>query len=189
MTDVVALSDGEGAFASLREVFGVNDDTPWQVSFYAFLAHVRGATVLVDTGLGPFGLDPFLPAWQGRLPQALAAAGVAPEQVDLVVLTHLHVDHVGWNMRDGVPFFPNARYVAHRDDYEWITAVDGDEASRRRTPLPSRTGGSGSSRPSRPPAASSASGISGSGGSCGSAKGSPGARRSRRRYGDFGSAY
>lgn len=108
MTELVGLIDGEGSFATLREVFGVDDDTPWRVSFYAFLAHVGDATVLVDTGLGPAGLDPFLPAWRGRLPQALAAAGVTPEQVDLVVLTHLHVDHVGWNMRDGVPFFPTA---------------------------------------------------------------------------------
>ena len=50
---------------------------------------------------------------EGLLP-ALAAAGVAPEDVDVVFLTHLHVDHVGWNTdRDGRLVFPNARYVTH----------------------------------------------------------------------------
>ena len=48
----------------------------------------------------------------------LAAAGVAPEAMDMVVCTHLHVDHVGWNTRlvDGrwVPTFPRARYLFGR---------------------------------------------------------------------------
>lgn len=81
------------------------------------------ATILVDTCLGNHkkrrnpgwsGLDtPFL--------DRLRAAGVAPEQVDFVMCTHLHVDHVGWNTRlvDGrwVPTFPNARYLFARKEY------------------------------------------------------------------------
>ena len=79
--------------------------------------------MLVDTGVGPPGSgDPFLEDRAGRLPALLAAAGVEPENVDLVVFTHLHVDHVGWNMLDGEPFFPSARYVAHRADFENFTA-------------------------------------------------------------------
>jgi glyoxylase-like metal-dependent hydrolase (beta-lactamase superfamily II) len=50
----------------------------------------------------------------------LAGAGVRPEDIDYVLCTHLHVDHVGWNTRlvDGrwVPTFPNARYVFHKDE-------------------------------------------------------------------------
>ena len=51
----------------------------------------------------------------------LKSLGISPEDVDYVVCTHLHVDHVGWNtvFRDGlwVPTFPNARYLFHRIEY------------------------------------------------------------------------
>jgi glyoxylase-like metal-dependent hydrolase (beta-lactamase superfamily II) len=124
MTDVAALTDAEGSFATMREAFGVDDDSAWRLPFNVFLARTSETTVLVDTGLGPpGGRDPFLPERQGRLPALLAGAGVAPEDVDLVVFTHLHVDHVGWNMRDGVPFFPRARYIAHRADFETFTTT------------------------------------------------------------------
>ncbi len=126
MTDVVALLDQRGSFATMREAFGVDDDTPWVLDFFAYLVRHDGATVLVDTGMGPPGDDPFLPERDGRLPQELEAAGVAPADVDLVLLTHLHPDHVGWNMVDGVPFFRNARYVAPRDDYAFFTATRGE---------------------------------------------------------------
>jgi len=128
MTDLAALVDAEGSFATFAEVFeGVEDQTAWHLAFRSFLARVAGAVVLVDAGVGPpGGDDPFLPERQGWLPDALAREGLAPADVDLVVLTHLHVDHVGWNVRDGRPFFPNARYVAQRADYEWITSLRPD---------------------------------------------------------------
>jgi glyoxylase-like metal-dependent hydrolase (beta-lactamase superfamily II) len=92
--------------------------------FNAFLARTGEGNVLVDTGVGPPGGDePFLPDRQGRLPALLSGVGVAPEDVELVVLTHLHVDHVGWNMRGGEPFFPRARYIAHRADFETFTTT------------------------------------------------------------------
>jgi glyoxylase-like metal-dependent hydrolase (beta-lactamase superfamily II) len=122
MTDVVELTDAEGTFASHREAFGIDDDSAWWLPFNAFLARTGDAVVLVDTGVGPPGSgDPFLQDRAGRLPALLAAACVAPENVDLVVFTHLHVDHVGWNMLDGEPFFPQARYIAHRADFENFT--------------------------------------------------------------------
>ena len=122
MADVVALTDTEGTFASLREAFGVDDDSAWWLPFNAFLVRTGGAIVLVDTGVGPAGSgDPFLEQRAGRLPELLSAAAVQPEDVDLVVFTHLHVDHVGWNMRDGSPFFPSARYVSHRADFDNFT--------------------------------------------------------------------
>ena len=59
----------------------------------------------------------------------LKEAGVSPEDVDLVICTHLHVDHVGWNTRaeDGrwVPTFPKARYVFGRAEFEHWTSGDG----------------------------------------------------------------
>jgi glyoxylase-like metal-dependent hydrolase (beta-lactamase superfamily II) len=127
MTTVTALSDADGTFASFREAFGVDDDTPWHLPFYSYLIRHEGHTVVVDTGVGsPAGDEPFLPSRQGRLPAELARVSIDREDVGLVVLTHLHPDHVGWNMLDGAPFFPSARYVAHRADYDWITAARPD---------------------------------------------------------------
>jgi glyoxylase-like metal-dependent hydrolase (beta-lactamase superfamily II) len=58
----------------------------------------------------------------GRLPAELRAVGVEPEWVDTVLLTHLHPDHVGWNLRtdNGAPrlTFPNARYLVSRADWD-----------------------------------------------------------------------
>lgn len=127
MTDVVTLTDTEGTFASLREAFGVDDDNAWWLPFNAFLVRHGDGIVLVDTGVGPPGTgDPFLEDRAGRLPALLGAAGVQPADVDLVVFTHLHVDHVGWNMVDGSPLFPQARYVAHRADFETFTKTRPD---------------------------------------------------------------
>src|SRR5499426_3497276 len=62
--------------------------------------------------------------------ERLAAAGVRPEEIDLVMCTHLHHDHVGWNtqQRDGkwVPTFPNARYVFSKPDVDYFSKVDAD---------------------------------------------------------------
>ena len=85
----------------------------------AFLVRTRHHTILVDTCVGNDKSRPMRPFWHMQklntfLPR-LAAAGVAPEDVDYVMCTHLHSDHVGWNtqLRDGrwVPTFPNAKYI------------------------------------------------------------------------------
>jgi glyoxylase-like metal-dependent hydrolase (beta-lactamase superfamily II) len=82
-------------------------------------------TVAIETGLGN-KLGPKLReiySASERLPQSLAAAGIRPEEVDIVINSHLHFDHCGWNTvkdADGTvrPFFPNARYFAHRGEVE-----------------------------------------------------------------------
>ena len=75
-------------------------------------------TVLVDTGVGNDKERHETTLWNqrsGGYLDDLGAAGVTPEQVDLVLCTHLHVDHVGWNTRlvkgRWVPTFPKAKYV------------------------------------------------------------------------------
>lgn len=87
-----------------------------------------GPLVLVDTGFGgrerepsPGGLR-FRP---GRLLEGLAEHGIQPEEIEVVLLTHLHIDHIGWNTvdRDGqpVPTFPRARYLIDRHEWDyWI---------------------------------------------------------------------
>jgi glyoxylase-like metal-dependent hydrolase (beta-lactamase superfamily II) len=64
-----------------------------------------GRTIVLDAGLGPTSND-----WSrgGELPAQLNACGVAPGDIDLVVCSHLHLDHAGWLVHDGEPFFPNA---------------------------------------------------------------------------------
>jgi glyoxylase-like metal-dependent hydrolase (beta-lactamase superfamily II) len=97
-----------------------------------WLLRSGGRTILVDTGVGNHKDRPYAPVWSrmdtGFLDN-LAAAGVQPEDVDLVINTHLHIDHVGWNTRlDGrtwVPTFPNATYLMPKRDFDfWNPAND-----------------------------------------------------------------
>ncbi|WP_406209020.1 MBL fold metallo-hydrolase [Kitasatospora sp. NBC_01560] len=94
-----------------------------------------GRTVVVDTGVGSGRERPNTPQFhrrEGDLLALLAAAGVAPEEVDTVVNTHLHADHVGWNTvdRDGawVPAFPNAAYLMPAADHAKLAALAGATA-------------------------------------------------------------
>ena len=87
----------------------------------SYLIRSDGRTILVDTGLGPRPADtPDVP-W-GELLRDFTAKGVRPDDVDMVVMTHLHRDHVGWNLTaDGPrwkPTFPNARYWCSRTDWD-----------------------------------------------------------------------
>lgn len=106
------------------EFVGADDQV--QTNVQTWVVRSEGKVVLVDTGLGNGKDRPYVPVWS-RLStdwlDRLAALGVAPEDVDVVVNTHLHLDHVGWNTRlDGrawVPTFPNATYYVHRADHEF----------------------------------------------------------------------
>ncbi|MGH7052967.1 MAG: MBL fold metallo-hydrolase [Stellaceae bacterium] len=94
-------------------------------SIHSWVVRTRHHTILIDTCGGNHKERPGFPALhQLDLPwlDRLAAVGVAPEQVDFVMCTHLHLDHVGWNTRlkDGrwVPTFPNAKYLFSRAEYD-----------------------------------------------------------------------
>src|SRR5262245_29272045 len=85
-------------------------------------------TVIIDTGVGndkPREENALWHRRQGTYLDDLVACGVTPEQVDFVLCTHLHIDHVGWNTRlqDGrwVPTFPNARYVFGKTEFDYWT--------------------------------------------------------------------
>jgi glyoxylase-like metal-dependent hydrolase (beta-lactamase superfamily II) len=104
----------------------------------AFLVRTRRHTILIDTCVGHDKSRPQWLFWHMKkfdtfLPR-LAAARVRPEDVDYVMCTHLHSDHVGWNtqLRDGrwVPTFPNAKYIFARSEWE------GFEALHRKHPQP-----------------------------------------------------
>jgi glyoxylase-like metal-dependent hydrolase (beta-lactamase superfamily II) len=106
-------------------------------SVHTFVVRAPDLTLLVDTCIGNDkdrgGRRPFHMLRTGFLDD-LRAAGVAPEGVDVVVCTHLHVDHVGWNTRlDGgrwVPTFPRARYLFARREWEHWTAEKEDGTRR-----------------------------------------------------------
>jgi glyoxylase-like metal-dependent hydrolase (beta-lactamase superfamily II) len=108
------LPDCEGTFATLREAFpAIQTDADWWVSVNCVLLRSGNTTVLVDTGVGPQPRT-FLPDVETTLPEQ-----VAPEDVDIVVHTHLHVDHVGWSGS-----FPHARYVVHERDWEFFMSEE-----------------------------------------------------------------
>ncbi|MGW6865103.1 MBL fold metallo-hydrolase [Streptomyces sp. NPDC054901] len=107
------------------------------LSSHSFAFSVGGQRVLVDTGIGN-GKERANPAWHDLRTdylQRLTAAGHPPESVDLVILTHLHTDHVGWNTRevDGewVPTFGNARYLTSRTEREFWASYPMDEPRRQ----------------------------------------------------------
>src|ERR1044071_6949511 len=103
------------------------------VAMQTWVLRSEGRTILIDTGVGNDKTRPAVAAWDHLSLDflgALARAGVRPEDVDLVVNTHLHVDHVGWNTRlaggSWVPTFPNATYLMPRADFVfWNPATNG----------------------------------------------------------------
>ena len=95
-------------------------------SVHSWLIRTGELNILVDTCGGNHKQRPWSPRYHmldTPYLQRLVEAGIAPEQIDLVMCTHLHADHVGWNTRllDGrwVPTFPNARYLISRKEAAW----------------------------------------------------------------------
>ena len=100
------------------------------LSHHSYLVRTPRWTAIVDTCCGNHKPRPRVPAWDNLNRPYLdnmQALGVAPEEVDFVMCTHLHVDHVGWNTRlengKWVPTFPNAKYVMSRTDHDHWAAL------------------------------------------------------------------
>jgi glyoxylase-like metal-dependent hydrolase (beta-lactamase superfamily II) len=94
------------------------------LSFNTFVIETPDFVSLVDAGLGNGKERPDRPAWHrrnGDFLQRLAALGLDPGRIDIVINTHLHADHVGWNtvLSGGAwrATFPNARYVTPRIEF------------------------------------------------------------------------
>ncbi|QUQ63000.1 MBL fold metallo-hydrolase [Kutzneria sp. CA-103260] len=109
-----------------------NDAGMVRSAIQTWVLRSQGRTILIDTGVGNGKERPYVPLWGHRRSNFLAdlaAAGVRPEEVDIVVNTHLHNDHVGWNTvlagREWVPTFPNARYLMPARDFEYWNPAGG----------------------------------------------------------------
>jgi len=101
----------------------VGDGSQISLSITSFIVRAGGKTILVDTGLGAKNRQFFS---NGRLPDALAEIGVRPGDVDVVLATHIHIDHVGGHtMAKGdafVPAFSKAKHVFTRAEWDYWTA-------------------------------------------------------------------
>jgi glyoxylase-like metal-dependent hydrolase (beta-lactamase superfamily II) len=135
--EVVPLLDAVGTLAELEQAYpdvAAVDWAPyrelypelfagsrWRLPVAVYLIRGAGSTLLVDAGVGPPGS---FPMWvgerEGLLPAALDELGVGRDAVDVVFLTHLHIDHIGWTTDENADvLFPNARYLVHREALEF----------------------------------------------------------------------
>ncbi|HMK13237.1 MAG TPA: MBL fold metallo-hydrolase [Acidimicrobiales bacterium] len=135
--EVLPLSDGtaklpKGYFPNAQwtqahdPLFG--DDGRMHLPIGCFVVRTSDTIVLVDAGIGPVDLG-----WLagGDLPGELASVGVRPEDIDIVVCTHLHLDHAGWLVEDGTPFFPNATVRFGAGDWQrWVLEAPEDDRIR-----------------------------------------------------------
>lgn len=131
--EVVPLLDAVGTLAELEQAYPdvaaeewapyrelypeVFEGSRWRLPVKVHVVRTAGTTVVVDAGVGPPGS---FPMWrserEGLLLSALEELEVGREAVDLVFLTHLHIDHIGWTTDErGEILFPNARYLVHRE--------------------------------------------------------------------------
>ncbi len=101
------------------------------MNFQAFVIQAGGRRIMIDTCIGADRERefPVFTHLQTSFMQDLAAVGVTAANVDIVLCTHLHFDHVGWNthLENGrwVPTFPNARYLFGREEYDhWMMLRD-----------------------------------------------------------------
>ncbi|HEY3697316.1 MBL fold metallo-hydrolase [Phenylobacterium sp.] len=133
--EVEVLQDGSARGPA--DMFGVAENSAHadmvhdghiELPIACFLVRTAGKTVLIDAGMGPTVFD-----WTpkpgrnmrlegGKLPAALARVGVSPEDIDLILPTHMHQDHGGWIIAHGAPFFPNA--VVRFGAGDWDAVVE-----------------------------------------------------------------
>jgi glyoxylase-like metal-dependent hydrolase (beta-lactamase superfamily II) len=135
LSDGVTYGDGAGPFGLVprpkwTKLLAPDAENRVPMALWCGLLDVDGKKILIDTGAGnkdltTFSTQYFLQRPNGTLIDDLARAGVSPEQIDIVIQTHLHGDHCGWaTRREGdaiVPTFPNARYYVQRADYDDAT--------------------------------------------------------------------
>lgn len=142
ISDGMSYSDPGGPFGLVPRAlyardYSIGSDNTLQMCLTCMLVRSRGVTILIDTGYGTKLSEKelrFLRLWRGEggLVESLGRVGFTPEDVDIVINTHLHGDHCGGNtILDGervLPTFPNAVYYVQR--IEWADASHPDLRTR-----------------------------------------------------------
>lgn len=122
----VLLKDATPELMLKHDWLQPNFSTPdgrMRMNFQAFVVSSKGRRIMVDTCIGNDRKREFdvFSNLQGTFLQDLADAGYAPDTIDTVICTHLHLDHCGWNThkKDGkwVPSFPSARYLFGKTEW------------------------------------------------------------------------
>ncbi len=136
--EITTISDGAAAVPKVHPIFGQNqsaDDVKthmgtnflpgdkMSIGFTPVVVNTGSQLVLFDTGNGS-GRG----ATRGLLAKTLATAGYKPEQIDIVVLTHFHPDHIGGLIEGGQTVFPNARYVTGQVEYDFWSKQDPNDS-------------------------------------------------------------
>jgi glyoxylase-like metal-dependent hydrolase (beta-lactamase superfamily II) len=122
----------------MREANALDDNDTLVVCFQSYVVKTPHHTILIDSCIGNDKPRPQRPKWNMKTDdtylRALNAAGVSVDDIDFVMCTHLHVDHVGWNTRleNGrwVPTFPKARYVFAKTEFDYWSET------HAKTPVP-----------------------------------------------------
>jgi glyoxylase-like metal-dependent hydrolase (beta-lactamase superfamily II) len=124
--------------AWMQKAGALDDKDVLILCFQSYVVKTPHHTILIDSCIGNDKPRPQRPKWNMKTDdtyaRALAAAGFSVGDIDYVMCTHLHVDHVGWNTRldNGrwVPTFPNAHYVFDKTEFEHWTEM------HAKTPVP-----------------------------------------------------
>lgn len=111
----------------LQKASALDSNDVLVLCFQSYIVKTPHHTILIDSCIGNHKPRPLRPRWHMKTDDAymrgLAAAGLSVEDIDYVMCTHLHVDHVGWNTRleNGrwVPTFPNARYIFDKGEFDY----------------------------------------------------------------------
>lgn len=124
---IFGMNVGADEFATASEAANIPTDAA-QFFFTPTLANTGAELVLFDTGLNADGIT-----------AALANAGYTPEQVDIVVITHMHGDHIGGLAGDAGVTFPNARYVTGAVEFDHWAAAGNEGFNAKVAPLAEQT--------------------------------------------------
>lgn len=100
-----------------------NEKGQARLNFGCYLITNGDRTVMVDSGLGQIARDGMT---AGHMPAAVDALGIGREDVETVIYTHMHYDHIGGSQRDGKIVFPQARHVFHAKEWDHWRALDDD---------------------------------------------------------------